>query len=502
MVSCRLAPVQEGEVMETPQSRLVAVSNRLPIKLVGHGVDVKVEPGSGGLVTAMAPVLRNRGGLWIGWSGSTDDSTISGLMAEASRQSGYSLHLVSLTREEVRDYYYGFSNEIVWPLFHDLQTRCNFRPQYWYQYLNVNKKFADVIIQNTRLSDFVWVHDYHLMHVAHFLKDYGLSNRLGFFLHIPFPPMDIFMKLPWREKIIKALLDYDLVGFQTIRDRRHFTMCVQRFVPEARLHGRGGVITIRLPDREVRVGVFPISIDFHNFAEDASSKEVADCAWFLHEKFPDMQIVLGIDRLDYTKGIPERFEAFKTTLLRYPELREKITLVQVVVPSREEVEEYRALKGEIERLVGEINGLLSTSGWIPIHYLYKHLSRRDLLAYYRLAEIALVTPLKDGMNLVAKEYCTCNLEENGVLILSEFAGAASQLHKGAILVNPYDVEGISDAIYTAFHMEKGERARRMRWLREHIRRRDIFWWVNTYLKAALSKDLADFPELEDISSGA
>ena len=483
--------------MEQPQPRLVAVSNRLPIRVAGEGRERRLEPGSGGLVTAMAPVLRNRGGLWIGWSGATDDADIEGLIPEASRQTGYSLHLVPLTREELDDYYYGFSNEIIWPLFHDLQTRCNFRPRYWYQYLNVNKKFADVIIRNTRLSDFIWVHDYHLMHVAHFLKDYGLPNRVGFFLHIPFPPMDIFMKLPWREKIIRALLDYDLLGFQTVRDRRHFTMCVQRLVPGVRLHGRGGVITIRLPEREVRVGVFPIGIDFDGFARDAASKEVADTAWFLHEKFPEMQIILGIDRLDYTKGIPERFEAFKTTLIRYPELRERVCLIQVVVPSREEVAEYQNLKGEIERLVGEVNGMLSTSAWVPIHYLYKHLPRIDLLAYYRLAEIALVTPLKDGMNLVAKEYCTCNLEENGVLILSEFAGAAAQLGKGALLVNPYDVEGISDAIFTAYHMEPQERRRRMRWLREHIKRRDIFWWVNTYLQAAFAKDLSAFPEVDE-----
>ncbi len=481
--------------------RLVAVSNRLPIKIVKDREGWHVQPGAGGLVTALAPVLKNRRGIWIGWSGGSEEAVLSELLAQASKMSGYDLYPVFLSADEVHGYYYGFSNEIIWPLFHDLQTRCNFCPAYWYEYLRVNRKFAEVISRTIGPEDFIWIHDYHLFSCASFLRDIGVENKIGFFLHIPFPPLDIFVKLPWRSQVIEALLKYDLIGFQTRRDRRHFLDCVHRFFPEIRLLGRGTIVRLDTGDREIRVGTFPISIDFASFEADAGSKQVADCAWFLHEKLPDRQVILGIDRLDYTKGIPERFRSFRLALKRYPELCTKVSLVQVVVPSREEVGEYRRLKAEIEQLVGAINGEFTTSGWIPIHYLYKSLSRRDLLAYYRLAEIALVTPLKDGMNLVCKEYCACNLEGNGVLILSEFAGAAAQLKNGAVLVNPYDEEGVSEAIYNSFCMDVEERKRRMLKMRNQIRRRDIFWWVNTFLQAAFSRDLAAFQEVEEDYEG-
>ncbi|MFO8239664.1 MAG: trehalose-6-phosphate synthase [Dissulfuribacterales bacterium] len=242
---------------------------------------------------------------------------------------------------------------------------------------------------------------------------------------------------------------------------------------------------------------FSASVVVEFVGSDAESKEVADLAWYLHEALPNRQVILGVDRLDYTKGIPERLEAFKDALSRFPELQGKTTLVQVVVPSREEVPEYQTLRAELYRLVGEINGQFTRSGWVPIHYLYRSLDRSELLAYYRLAEIALITPLKDGMNLVAKEYCACNLEENGVLILSEFAGVAAHLHRNAIMVNPYDVEGMSNAIREAFHMDRTERHNRMHKLREIVHHRDIFWWVNNFLEAAIAKDLRAFPALEE-----
>jgi len=483
--------------VEEPDTRIVAVSNRLPISLVNGPDGLEIKPGEGGLVTALAPVFRNRGGIWIGWSGGTDDADLAGLMEPASREAGYLLHPVPLSADEVGDYYYGFSNEVIWPLFHDLQTRCNFRPRYWYQYLNVNRKFAEITTKYSSETDYIWVHDYHLMHMAEFLKDLGTERNTGFFLHIPFPPADIFMKLPWRAQILKALLRYKLVGFQTLRDRRNFIQCLRHISSGVRILGRGPVVTVIVGDKRIRVGAFPISIDYDAFVRDAGSKEVADMAWYLHEALPDRQVILGVDRLDYTKGIPERLEAFKDALSRFPELRGKITLVQVVVPSREEVPEYQMLRAELYRLVGEINGRFTQSGWVPIHYLYRSLDRSELLAYYRLAEIAVITPLKDGMNLVAKEYCACNLEENGVIILSEFAGAAAQLHRGAIMVNPYDVEGMSNAIHQAFHMDQAERRDRMHRLRGVVRHRDIFWWINNFLRAALAKNLRSFSAVDD-----
>ncbi|MEW6220925.1 MAG: trehalose-6-phosphate synthase [Thermodesulfobacteriota bacterium] len=481
------------------RTRLVAVSNRLPIALArAPGGRWTVKPGAGGLVTALVPVLRHRGGIWIGWSGLTGEEPDLPDLTSASRKVGYRLDMVHLTGEEQRLFYHGFANEVIWPLFHDLQTRCNFQPEYWYQYLAVNRKFAGAVADTSRPGDYVWIHDYHLMGVAQALKTLGVERQTGFFLHIPFPPVDIFLKLPWREQILQGLLDYDLIGFQTMRDRRNFVHCIQHIAPEARVHGRGAVVSLAIGSRQVRVGGFPISIDYEWFAAKAGSRQVADRAWYLHEELPDRQIILGVDRLDYTKGIPQRLEAFRTALARYPELHGKVTLVQVVVPSREGIPEYQALKARIEQMVGEINGRFTRGGWIPIQYLYRSLSQEELLAYYRAAEIALVTPLKDGMNLVAKEFCACSLEESGVLILSEFAGAAAELQRGALLVNPHDIEGVAATIRDAVQMPAAERTGRMRRLRETVRRHTIFRWVDSFLQAAFARKLTDFPALDRV----
>ncbi len=479
--------------------RLILVANRLPVVLEKDTKGWGVRSSSGGLVTAMAPVLKNRGGLWIGWPGSIEirDDKMDELLERGSKRAGYELTAVYLTPEEVENFYYGFSNEIIWPLFHDLQSHCNFDPVYWKTYQKVNRKFAETIIKNIGPRDYIWVHDYHLMNVAQELRRMGLQQDIGFFLHIPFPPLDIYLKLPWRFQILRSLLSFDLLGFQTLRDRRNFFQCIRTLIKEITIQGKGQVVTVIHEDREVRVGGFPISIDFNEFAHIASSRDVADKAWFIHEDHSERQIILGVDRLDYTKGIPNRLEAFRNTLVRYPELRGKVTFVQIVVPSREEIPEYYRLKTEIERMVGEINGQFTQSDWIPIHYIYRRLSKTELNAYYRTAEIALITPLKDGMNLVAKEYCASNLEEEGVLILSEFVGGAAQLQKWALLVNPYDIEGVADTIFRAFHMNKRERKARMKPLRQSIRRQDIYWWVDSFLQAGIAKDLQDFPLLDD-----
>ena len=394
---------------DSPDQRLVIISNRLPIQFYREGEGWACKPSTGGLVTALAPVLRDRGGLWIGWPGTTDDTDLSEPLAEGTRTAGYDLMPVMLTKEEHDKFYYGFSNEVVWPLFHDLQGLCNFDPSYWVAYQEVNQKYSQAIFQNTHEEDFIWVHDYHLMCVARGLREMGVTSRVGFFLHIPFPPLDIFMKMPWRFEILKALLEYDLIGLQTLRDRRNFVQCVRAVMRDVRVAGKGRVVTIQTVDREIRVGAFPISIDFNSFAADAISQEVSDRAWYIHEDLPKRHIILGVDRLDYTKGIPSKLEAFRDVLTRYPELREKITLVQVVVPSRTDIPRYQDLKMEIEQLVGEINGLFTVSGWVPIIYIFRSLVRPELLAYYRTSEIALVTPLKDGMNLVAKEFCACTV---------------------------------------------------------------------------------------------
>lgn len=481
-------------------SRLVIVSNRLPI-VVSRSQDgqLQVKAGSGGLVTAMAPVLKNRGGLWIGWPGTTAEEgiEIEDVVAKATSREGYTFKPVRLTAEEKDKFYYGFSNEILWPVFHDFQPRTIPDPARWSTYREVNRKFAEVIAKNIGKDDYIWIHDYHLLTVARELRAMGVENRIGFFLHIPFPQLDFFLKLPWRFEILGALLEHDLIGFQTLRDRRNFVQCIRALRKDVSITGKGQVLTGRVEEREVRLGSFPISIDYNTLAKQASSKEVAEQAWFVHEDLPNRQLILGIDRLDYTKGITNRLEAFRDAMERFPELRERLTFIQVVVPSREEIPEYRGLKKDIERLVSEINGQFTVSGWVPIYYIYRHLGLNELLAYYRVAEIALVTPLKDGMNLVAKEYCACSIEENCVLILSEFAGAAAQLQKGALLVNPYSIEEVSNAIHQAVEMGAEERRLRMKRLRGIIRQTDIFWWLDSFLRAAFARNLDDFPLMED-----
>jgi trehalose 6-phosphate synthase len=426
-----------------------------------------------------------------------DEASLQELLEQGSRETGYSLTPVHLTGEEIEKYYFGFSNEILWPLFHDLASRCNFDPSYWRYYQQVNDKFARVVAENTlEEEDYVWIHDYQLILVAACLEEMGVRRRTGFFLHIPFPPLDGFIRLPWRFQILEALLRYDLVGFQTVRDRRNFMDCVRMLIPDSRVVGHGHVARCLTSKREVLVGTFPISIDYKQFAEFAGTREVQDEAWIIHANLPERQLILGVDRLDYTKGIPLRLMAFANALERYPHLRRKASLVQVVVPSREGVPEYETLKSEIEQLVGKINGRFTEVGWTPIHYIYRSLNRIELMAYYRTCEVALITPLKDGMNLVAKEFCACSIENNGVLILSEFAGAAAQLHHGALMVNPYDIEGVADAIHQACTMEEGERHMRMEKLRRSIQRYDIFRWVNAFLHTAVHQHLDEFPQAE------
>jgi trehalose 6-phosphate synthase len=336
------------------------------------------------------------------------------------------------------------------------------------------------------------------MHQAFFLKSMGVRRNTGFFLHIPFPPPDIFMKLPWRSKLIQALTEFDLVGFQTVQDRRNFVGSLHRLMPEAKVEGRGAVVTINMGNRSFRAGAFPISIDYAQFSEMAGRADVVQKAFDLKEALRHRKIILGVDRLDYTKGIPERIRSIQSLLRRYPDLKGKVNFIQIAVPSREEVDEYKELRTEIEQLVGRVNGEFSFPGWVPVHYHYRSLPHEDLVAYYAAADVGLVTPLRDGMNLVAKEYCACNNKGDGVLVLSEFAGAAAQLQRHAYLVNPYDVEGIAKALHRALHWPLEERKVHMTKLREQIRRSNIFRWVDSFLRAGIAKSLDDFPEADTV----
>jgi alpha,alpha-trehalose-phosphate synthase [UDP-forming] len=459
---------------------LILVSNRLPASLEAGPDGPIVKPSAGGLVTALRPVLKARKGFWIGWAGKGSESEIEKLVREAGAELGCQMIPVSLNAAERQGFYAGFSNEIVWPLFHDLQSRCNFDPTYWKAYVTVNRKFAEAVAHVTKPDSMVWVHDYHLMLCGEFLRQQGLRSRVGFFLHIPFPPLDIFEKLPWRSQILRALFQYDVVGFQTPRDLRNFLGCVRRLLPDLDFHRTDEEVRATVGGHRTVLKSFPIGIDFDEFSGQAQRAEVVARAEQIRKDMRGVQIVLGVDRLDYTKGVPERLRAVRHLLESRRGMRQKISLVQIVVPSREEIPMYQELKLEIETLVSQINGQFGDPGWTPVHYMHRSVERTELLALYRAADIALITPLKDGMNLVAKEFCAAQTGAPGVLVLSEFAGAAEQLQNGAILVNPYDFGSVAEAVQKAFHMPMAERAKRMRKLRRKLQYADVFRWCEEF----------------------
>lgn len=474
--------------MKRKKQRIILVSNRLPVTIEQNGDHVRIEPSSGGLVTALRPLLNDSAGVWIGWTGTDKSPEIERLLKENSDRANYALVPVFMTAEERARFYSGFSNEVLWPLFHDLQSRCNFDPAYWETYLTLNHRFARKAADFAERGDLIWVHDYHLMSAATCLRELGVKEHLIYFHHIPFPSPDIFEKLPWRKEILTALLDFDVVGFQTLRDRRNFVACLRKFVKEAEIETRGNHLVVREPGRTTLVGAFPISIDFDEFAQVASAEATEKRALEIAGSVSPARILLGVDRLDYTKGIPERLAAYRYWLERNPDLLRKVTLVQIVVPSRADIPEYDELKGQIERTVSQINGQYGDPGWSPIHYIHRSLDRAELLAYYRAADIALVTPLKDGMNLVSKEYCATRIKNDGVLILSEFAGSAGQM-QGALLVNPYHTANVADALHLAYEMPLQEQQMRMRQMRTKLRRENIFAWRDAFYRSVETTEI-------------
>lgn len=466
---------------------VTVVSNRLPV-VVSRRIDGgwQLNPGSGGLVKAMSPFLQQSGGSWVGWPGICAEDCDGGLPENLLQEAGagYRLVPVQLRRDDVDGYYTGFANSVLWPLFHGLADRCHFEPEYWHAYQRVNGLFAQTLEEQVASnSEVMWIHDYHLIPLAENLRRRHNNLRLGFFLHIPFPTLQDYLKLPWRAELLRALLAYDLVGFQTERDCRHFIHCVDRLMPEVRVSSAGRLTSLRAGEHRTWAGVFPIGIDFDAFDRRARSSAVARRLGQLREAVGPRQVLLGVDRLDYTKGLLERLHAYGRLLELHPELHERVQLFQVVVPSRENVPEYRALKQALDRTVGEISGRFATVNWEPIHYMYASVSPEALAALYRLGSVALVTSICDGMNLVSKEYCASRIDCDGALVLSEMAGSATQLADGAQLVNPFDVDGTAEAMLRAINMDVTERRERMQRLRTHVREHDVYQWGESFMDA-------------------
>ncbi len=483
--------------------RCVIVSDRLPIVLHREGGQGwRVSPAGGALISALTPVLRERRGVWIGRPGVTSEEVpgLRKVLAGAIQEGGFSLRPVLLNAQEELLGYDVFSSEVLWPLFHDLPLERSISPAHWQAFLKVNRKFSQVaaktLARGVAGADLIWVHDLLLMNLAVNLRRLGVSCRTAFFLHLPFPTPDLFLRLPWRDRLLAGLLAFGQVGFQTERDLEHFLACVReltRPILQARVddsqwavvgRGSGGAF-------DLRAGVFPLGVDARRIEERAARPEVEARMADLRAALRGRKLVIGVDRIDRAKGIPEKLRAFAEALTRYPELHGQVTLVQVAVPSREQLPWHAALRAEIERLVGEINGYFGRPGWVPVHYLHRKLDPEELLAYYRLADVALITPLKAGMQLAAKEFCAANLEERGVLVLSEFAGAAPQLAAGALLVNPFDPQGIASTLRRALRMKPRERMARMRKLREEVRIHDVSWWADTFLATAFAERPAE-----------
>ncbi|WP_269157752.1 alpha,alpha-trehalose-phosphate synthase (UDP-forming) [Modestobacter sp. VKM Ac-2984] len=454
-------------------SPVVVVANRLPVdQVTDPDGTTRYQRSPGGLVTALEPFVAGRGGAWVGWSGAAGDAP------EPFESGGMSLVPVPLTEEEVDRYYEGFSNASLWPLYHDVVEKPEYHRAWWDAYVQVNKRFAERAAEVAAEGAIVWVHDYQLQLVPAMLRQRRPDLTIGFFLHIPFPPYELFTQLPWRSAIIEGLLGADLIGFQQPSAATNFVNLARRLHD---LPTKGG--TISYEGRTVTAKAFPISIDVSAFDELARTPEVLARAAEIREELgqPD-KIVLGVDRLDYTKGIGVRLEAFEELLEDGALEAPSTVLVQVATPSRERVEHYVTMRETIEQQVGHINGVYGSMAGPAVHYFNQSMPREELAAMYRAADVMLVTPYRDGMNLVAKEYVAARGDGGGVLVLSEFAGAAAEL-KQALLVNPHDIAGVKAQLLRALRMEPAESAKRMKAMRRHITKHDLDHWASSFFES-------------------
>jgi trehalose 6-phosphate synthase/phosphatase len=458
----------------TSDGRVIIVSNRLPFTVRADDDSVTVTTAAGGLANGLRAFHEQGDSLWIGWPG--DASSI-----PRSRRTAVTRHFhdrrivpVHLGHAEAKAYYEGVCNGVIWPLFHYLTDRIPPDPCEWSAYREVNERFAAAIAREYREGDVVWIHDYHLLLVPGLLRARLPKAAIGFFLHIPFPAADVFRIIPWRREILAGVLGANVIGFHTADYASHFTDAVRSLtafeIEENRVYAN---------DHPVEVGVYPMGVDAASFTRMADDPDVL--AEYKGIATSHQQILLGVDRLDYTKGILRRLLAYERLLRDNPDMRERVRLIQVAVPSRDCVASYQRFRQELDELVGRINGDHGTLDWTPIRYLHQSVSPTQLVALYRLADVMLVTPLRDGMNLVAKEFIASRADGDGVLVLSEFAGAARELPE-AVSVNPYDVEEMAARIKDALIMEVPDRRRRMAALRQRVAATDVYWWAATFLR--------------------
>src|SRR5271166_5140658 len=468
-------------------SDFVVVANRLPVDLerLPDGTTAwKRSPG--GLVTALEPLLRRQRGAWVGWPGVVDDDDVDGY-EEPIVQDELTLHPVALSSDDVAQYYEGFSNATLWPLYHDVIVKPIYHREWWDRYVEVNRRFAEATSRTAAPGGTVWVQDYQLQLVPKMLRTMRPDLTIGFFLHIPFPPVELFMQLPWRTDIIEGLLGADLVGFHLAGGAQNFLYLSRALLGANTSRGAVGVRSrlgeVQLGSRRVHVGAFPISIDSRALDHAARNRNIRRRAREIRAEVGNpRKILLGVDRLDYTKGIDVRLNAFSELLAEGRAKRDDTVLVQLATPSRERVESYQILRSDIERQVGHINGEYGEVGHPVVHYIHRPVPRDELIAFYVAADVMLVTPLRDGMNLVAKEYVACRNDLGGALVLSEFTGAAAELRQ-AYLVNPHDLEGVKDAIEAALNQSVEEGRRRMRSMRRQVLAHDVDRWARSFLDA-------------------
>ena len=458
-------------------ARILVVSNRLPVTLKKTEQGWDTARSSGGLASAMNPLLGKTGGKWIGWAGDSageDSQKRQAILCEWAKKDQY--FAVDLPKDVAAGFYEGYANQTLWPVFHNFPSQLKFDAKHWESYVEANRLFCEAVVNRYRPNDLIWVHDYHLMLLPQMLRERLRDAAVGFFLHIPFPSSEIFPILPRREELLEGLLGADLLAFQTHAHLQQFRAALLRV-----LGMESKIAEVAQGSRPVRLEALPIGIAPEEYtgllnSDATTAKQYADWA----QRYRGRKVLLAVDRLDYTKGVPERLRAYAHLLRSAPELRERVVLIQIAVPTREGIDTYQELRTEVNRLVGEINGQLGTPDWTPLVYINRSIERSELVALYQLADVAWVGSLRDGMNLVAKEYVACKPRGDGVLVLSEFAGAAAEMGE-ALLINPYDEERTAATVNRAIAMDDQERNLRMMALHHRVVRNDVFHWGERFL---------------------